>query len=180
MTMSNHPNEIPRRPFLKGAFAMLLGVVAFLPAVAAGVVAFLHPLRRRQGIGTMIRVAPLSALPEDGVPRRFAVWSSRRNAWTRSPNEPLGAVYLRRSGPDAVEALNAVCPHAGCQVSFAPESRDFQCPCHKSAFDLAGRIAQANSPSPRDMDALELEIRDQEVWVRFQNFRPGSVRKTPV
>jgi menaquinol-cytochrome c reductase iron-sulfur subunit len=180
LTTSNQPGELPRRPFLKKTLALILGVGAFLPAMTAGVLTFLHPLRRGAGSGTMIRVAPLSALPEDGLPRRFAVWSSRRNAWTRSPHEPLGAVFLRRTGPDAVEALHAVCPHAGCQVVFVSESRDFQCPCHKSAFDLAGRIAQANSPSPRDMDTLELEVRDQDVWVRFQNFRPGSARKIPV
>jgi menaquinol-cytochrome c reductase iron-sulfur subunit len=180
LTPPNEPAPLHRRPFLKGAFALFLGAFAFLPAMAAGLAAFFHPLRRMAGSGTLIRVATLAALPEDGLPRRFPVWSSRRNAWTRSPNEPLGAVFLRRTGPDAVEALHAVCPHAGCQIVFGSETRDYQCPCHKSAFDLAGRIAQSNSPSPRDMDTLELEIRDQEIWVRFQNFRSGSARKIPV
>ncbi len=176
----NPAGELTRRPFLKRVLALLLGAIAFLPPLAAGVSAFLHPLRRGAGAGTLLRVTTLAALPEDGTPRRFPVLASRHNAWTRSPNEPLGAVFLRRTGPETVEALHAVCPHAGCQVVFASETRDFQCPCHKSSFDLAGRISQANSPSPRDMDTLELEIRDREIWIRFQNFRSGSVRKIPV
>jgi menaquinol-cytochrome c reductase iron-sulfur subunit len=159
---------------------MLLGAVALLPPLAAGMSALLHPLRYRAGRGTVVRITPLSALPEDGTPRRFPVVASRQNAWNRSSNEPLGAVFLRRTGPDSAEALHAVCPHAGCLIDFAPATGDFQCPCHKSSFDRSGRISQANSPSPRDMDALEIEIRDREVWVRFQNFRSGSARKIPV
>jgi menaquinol-cytochrome c reductase iron-sulfur subunit len=128
----------------------------------------------------VVRVTTLSALPEDGTPRRFPVLATRQNAWNRSLNEPVGAVFLRRTGPESVEALQAVCPHAGCFVDFAPETRDFQCPCHKSSFDLAGHIAQAASPSPRDMDTLEVELREGEIWVRFQSFRTGSPRKIPV
>ncbi|MEE4144768.1 MAG: Rieske 2Fe-2S domain-containing protein [Halieaceae bacterium] len=176
----NQPGELTRRPFLKRVLAGLLGATALLPPGAAGLCVFLDPLRRGAGAGTLLRVTTLAALPEDGTPRRFAVLASRRDAWTRSSHEALGAVFLRRTGPETAEALHAVCPHAGCQVVFAPESRGFLCPCHKSSFDLAGRIAQPNSPSPRDMDTLEIEIRGREIWIRFQNFRSGSARKIPV
>jgi menaquinol-cytochrome c reductase iron-sulfur subunit len=174
------PDALARRPFIKRTAALLFGALALLPPFAAGLTALLHPLRRGAGAGTVVRVTTLAALPEDGTPRRFPVLASRQNAWNRSTNEPLGAVFLRRTGPETVEALHAVCPHAGCLVDFAPDTRDFQCPCHKSSFDLAGRISQPNSPSPRDMDTLEIEIRDREIWVRFQNFRSGSGRKIPV
>jgi menaquinol-cytochrome c reductase iron-sulfur subunit len=177
---NTEPEEFARRPFLKRALACFLGVGALLTPLAAGLAALLQPLRYRAGGGTVVRVTTLAALPEDGTPRRFPVLADRRNAWNRSLNEPLGAVFLRRTGPDSAEALHAVCPHAGCLIVFVSASGDFQCPCHKSSFDPSGRIAQPNSPSPRDMDSLELEVRDRDVWVRFQNFRSGSPRKIPV
>jgi menaquinol-cytochrome c reductase iron-sulfur subunit len=183
MTLENpipEPNPLARRPFLKRALAFLLGAGALLTPLAAGLTALFHPLRRQAGTGTVVRVTSFSALPEDGTPRRFPVLADRRNAWNRSLNEPLGAVFIRRTGPDSAEALHAVCPHAGCLIDFATATGDFQCPCHKSSFDRSGRISQPNSPSPRDMDALEIQVRDREVWVRFQNFRTGSTRKIPV
>ena len=69
-----------------------------------------------------------------------------------------GAVYLRRRG-DSIAALNVVCPHAGCFVNVAADRSSFLCPCHKSSFDLDGAVNDPASPSPRDMDALEVEVR---------------------
>ena len=57
----------------------------------------------------------------------------------------------------------------------------FACPCHRSSFDLDGAVDDPSSPSPRDMDALDVEVRNgDEVWVRFQNFLPGREDKTAV
>jgi len=179
-SLETRSDGLARRPFLRRALALLFGVTGLVPPLAAGLSAFLNPLRQRAGTGTVVRVATLSALPEDGTPRRFTVLADRKNAWNRALNEPLGAVFLRRTGPDTVEALQAVCPHAGCLVDFDSATGAFQCPCHKSSFDRSGRISQPKSPSPRDMDTLETEVRDREVWIRFQNFRAGSARKIPV
>jgi menaquinol-cytochrome c reductase iron-sulfur subunit len=160
--------------------ALLFTAAAATAPAAGGLTAFLHPLRRKPSQGVALRVTTLAALAKDGLPRRFPVFAARQNAWNRSANQPVGAVFLSRTGPDTVEALQAACPHAGCFVSFSAETRDFQCPCHKSSFDLRGRISQKDSPSPRDMDTLPVEIRDGQVWVRFQQFRTGSAAKVPV
>jgi menaquinol-cytochrome c reductase iron-sulfur subunit len=175
------PNDNARRGFLRKMTALLLGCGAALVPVAAGLVAFMNPLRRRTGVAEAIRVTTLDGLPEDGEPRRFPVVSTRHDGWTRTPEAPVGAVYLRRTGPATVEALNVICPHAGCVVRYVREAGGFECPCHKSSFDLAGRILGQGSPSPRDLDTLEVEVRDDnEVWVRFQNFRTGRTEKVPV
>jgi Rieske Fe-S protein len=92
----------------------------------------------------------------------------------------VGAVYLRKVGPDKVHALNVVCPHAGCFVSYAPDRSGYLCPCHNSTFGLDGSLKDAASPSPRAMDELEVEVRGgKEVWVKFQNFRAGVAKKIP-
>jgi menaquinol-cytochrome c reductase iron-sulfur subunit len=157
-----------------------MGTAALVP-VAAGLLTFLNPLRRRAVEGEFIWITSLEALPEDGAPRRFAVAGARRDAWTGTASVPLGAVYLRRTGSGEVRALNVVCPHAGCFVRFSDDSGRFECPCHRSHFDLEGRISSPGSPSPRGLDALDVEVREEsEVWVRFQNFRTGRANKVPV
>lgn len=173
-----------RRGFLKGVSAVLLGAGALLTAPLAGLRAWLHPLRRSEtpADGRWILVARLSALPDDNVPRRFPAVADHVNAWTRMPQQTVGAVYLRRSPGDAtVQAFNVVCPHAGCLVDYAPEQKGFLCPCHDSRFTLDGRLENPGSPSPRGLDSLDTEVRQgEEVWVRFQNFRAGTQEKLPV
>lgn len=173
------PDAPARRTFLAAVGATVVGGLAALAPVAAGAAALLDPLRRGRRDRGMVRVATLSSVPESGVPRKFTVETDQVDAWTTYAETPVGAVYLRRDG-DTVRALNVVCPHAGCFVGLAPDNARFACPCHKSSFDLDGRINDPASPSPRDMDELDVEIRGEEVWVRFQNFLPGRDEKTPV
>src|SRR5581483_4416842 len=108
----------------------------------------------KAGAAIAVRVTTLEALPEDGVPRQFPVLASRTDAWSRTPSARVGAVYLRRSSGGTVQALNVVCPHAGCFVDFLAERNGFLCPCHNSSFDLEGKIADPASPSPRALDSL--------------------------
>jgi menaquinol-cytochrome c reductase iron-sulfur subunit len=172
--------EKERRDFLVGASAVAAGTLAMLAPIGAAVVSLLDPLRREKVSSEMVLVARTSAIPEDGSPRKFTVTADRTDAWAAHDDSPVGAVYLRRSG-DEVRALNVVCPHAGCFVGVAKDNSRFSCPCHLSSFDLDGAVDDPTSPSPRDMDTLDVEVRNgDEVWVRFQNFLPGRAEKTPV
>src|SRR5512139_1707523 len=60
-----------RRPFLKHLGALVFGGLAALLPPVAGLTVFLDPLRRGSNGVDKVRVATLSALPEDGTPRRF-------------------------------------------------------------------------------------------------------------
>jgi Rieske Fe-S protein len=114
------------------------------------------------------------------------------DAWNRVPNQPVGAVFLRRIGPKQVVALNVVCPHAGCSVEYKEEldpgtkqkAQKFLCPCHVASFDLSGKRTDSVSPSPRDMDQLAVDAerleKENEVWVRFQNFQTGISQQVPI
>ena len=138
-----------------------LGVVGgccILVPAASGLVAWLDPLARNAAEGAMVRVASLSALPADGTPRRVTVVAGRRDGWTREPDVPLGAIYVRRTGDKQVVALHSVCPHAGCFVDYKAEKKSFFCPCHDSTFAMDGSINDPKSPSPRPMDSMEVEI----------------------
>jgi menaquinol-cytochrome c reductase iron-sulfur subunit len=170
-----------RRGFLKKAAAVFLGVLSMVAPLAAGLMVVLDPLRRKLEKNAFILVTSLRSVPEDGLPRKFTVVASHSDAWNRDPSVPIGAVYLRRTGPNGVQAFNVVCPHAGCFVDFVAARKMYICPCHNSTFGLNGSISDPKSPSPRGLDELEVQIRnDNEVWVKFENFLAGHEKRIPV
>lgn len=171
---------LPRRSFFKEAAAVVIGGIAVIVPAASGLLVFLDPLRAKsKSGGGAIRVTSLSALPNDNRPYKFPVIASRTDAWNKFPETPIGAVYLRRTGEKTVEALNVVCPHAGCFVDFVSSRACFLCPCHNSTFALDGKIQDPKSPSPRALDTLPVEIRGEDIYVHFQNFRAGVAEKIP-
>jgi menaquinol-cytochrome c reductase iron-sulfur subunit len=169
-----------RRAFFTRAAAIVIGAVITIFPFAAGLFFFADPLRRGGAARGFIKVASLDSVPDDGVPRVFTVVANRTDAWTYFPSEPIGAVFLRRAKGDAkLEVLQTTCPHAGCMLDYSAAGVDFKCPCHNSAFQLDGALAYG--PSPRPMDSLAYEIRDnrgvKEVWVKFENFYTGIAEK---
>ena len=181
---SQQPN---RRGLLKKAAAVIVGgIVATVPLVA-GLLAFFDPLRRKRTAngdrgGGFTDIAPLSALPADGVPRKFQVLAERVDAWNKHPASPIGAVYLTRSRetPDTVVAFNVLCPHAKCFVEAQPKG-DFRCPCHNSTFNADGSRGKV-CVSPRGLDQLAVDeagLRSGVIRVCFQNFVPGTHEKIP-
>lgn len=170
-----------RRGFFKRLLANVLGAIITIFPFAAGIALWLDPVRRKgNSAGEFVRIATLTAVPEDGVPRKFSVLASRVDAWNKSPETAVGAVYLRRTRGEKPRAFNVVCPHAGCFVDYLAARDTFLCPCHNSTFALDGKINDPKSPSPRGMDELEVEVRNKsEVWVKFQNFRAGVAEKIP-
>lgn len=192
MSSSNKPSNKPpsigtqsappqRRGFLVASAATVIGGIVGLVPFLSGLAVLLDPLRRKGASEQAIRVATLDALPADGLPHQFAVVAETRNdAWTRYRHEPIGSVHLvRKPGTTEVVALHATCPHAGCLVPFNAERKCFKCPCHNSAFALDGKRLDEKSPSPRDMDSLECEVRGNEVWVKFQDFQIATAEKKP-
>jgi len=173
------PVQPDRRSFFKETAAILIGALSTLVPLVSGLVMFFDPLRKKAKAGEFVLVASLTDLPEDGLPRKCPVIAGHTDAWNKFPPAPVGAVYLRRTGK-TVEALNVVCPHAGCFVDFNSETKSFLCPCHNSTFALNGKISDPSSPSPRAMDKLSAQIRNgTEVWVKFQNFQAGEPRQIP-
>lgn len=179
-TSSAAPAAAPeaRRGFFTHLAALVIGLVLYVPAAAAGLWALVNPLREKRSAGRFVRLTTLDALPKDGTPQRFPIIAERTDAWTHYPQEAIGAVYLRLGGPNQVEALQAVCPHAGCHVTFQSPEKIYFCPCHAASFEISGKRKDAQSQSPRDLDTLSVEIRNKsEVWVRFERFRTGTPQK---
>jgi menaquinol-cytochrome c reductase iron-sulfur subunit len=150
-----------------GCTALAVPTIRFVTAPAHGVA----------GTARWIRTVALDALVE-GQPRRVALVADHKDAWTLEKDVQLGAAWLLRRG-NAVEAWSTTCPHLGCAIDLdAKKGVGFNCPCHDSSFDAAGR--RIDGPSPRDMDSLETKVEDGVVHVAFERFRQGVSDKAPV
>ncbi|HZC51567.1 MAG TPA: Rieske 2Fe-2S domain-containing protein [Mycobacterium sp.] len=51
-------------------------------------------------------------------------------------------IYVLQLQPGAYTALDRICPHQSCEVSFISASAGFECPCHLSTFDPSGAVTQ--------------------------------------
>jgi len=167
-----------RRGFLTKVGAAVFAAVAYATPSLVGLVAFLNPWRQKAQAGQMIRVASLASLPVGGPPQRFPVLADRTDAWSAYRAEPIGAVFLHRTGENTITAFQVICPHAGCFVTFDPKNNGFYCPCHSAHFDVQGQRTDEKSMSPRDLDTLDVEIRNgSDVWVKFETFQTGTSSK---
>ena len=131
----------PRRGFLN-ALWWVLGAVA-LAEVIGLVVAFLWPARRsarNEGVGGMITCGPVADFPVNTVA-----------AFQR------GHFYLARLSGGGFMALSRKCTHLGCTVIWDEKKNRFECPCHASAFDLAGDVISKPAPRPLDYHGIVIE-----------------------
>lgn len=173
--MSSPPSD--RRNFLAGFFAAVFAAAALAVPVVSALAAFFNPWRQKGASGKWVRAASLAALPE-GQPQRCPIVADRADAWNSFPAEAIGAVFLCRGKDNQVLALQSICPHNGGCVSFDAAKNCYWCPSHGALFDLQGRRLGENSISPRNLDSLEVEVRDGgEVWVKYETFRDGIAER---
>ena len=185
-------SEPSRRDFCLTAVGVGVGVGALSVPVYAGARMALYPLQQEGLAGKEYQLATLEGLDE--TPRLFVVLDDVNDAWTMTPNQTIGVVYLRKVAKDdgsfEITAFQSVCPHAGCRIKVGltinpktnQEETLFYCPCHGDVFYLDGeRVVPENSKSARSLDSLETRVDESgKVFVKYQNFQLGTSEKKPV
>ena len=173
-------DDSTRRDFLQRVACVGLGGCALMGPVVASAVVVAHPLIERRPGGLMVRLAGLADLAVGGPPQLYQVLDEPTEAWLKFSRRAIGSVFLMRVAESEVRAFNAACPHVSGPITWREEAKDFYCPLHESRFSPEGERLAANSPSPRNMDSLDVDLRGEEIWVRFQNFTPNTAEKKPV
>ena len=115
-------------------------------------------------------------LPPGGKPTM--AWPMDPQASTVRSGSRLNKVLLLRLDPDrfdpatkdhaadGVVAYSAVCTHAGCDVvTWHPDRRLLECPCHSSVYDPMEGGKVVSGPAPRSLPALPLKIADGRLVV---------------
>lgn len=78
------------------------------------------------------------------------------------PTERDSAILIR-SADGAYHAYGQKCTHLACPVYYSRNDQRLECPCHEGAFDAAtGNVLYG--PPPRALDAIDVEVRDGQVW----------------
>lgn len=182
--LASAPAEPDRRDFMQKAACVALGGVAALVPIGVGVTVVASPLFEETPGGVTVRLASADALEVGGAPQLFRVVAERQDAWTRHPSTGIGSVFVQRLAeelvPESFLAFNASCPHLGGAVEYLGEEGNYSCPYHNSTFADTGEVLNPDSPSPRGLDSLGVEIREGELWVAFVNFKANIKEKLPV
>jgi menaquinol-cytochrome c reductase iron-sulfur subunit len=170
--------DAPRDESRRGALKVLVtaGSIAYAGALCAVGASFATSTAGGETRERWLRAARLDDLPE-GEPRRVPMVGDARDAFTLTPAEQIGSVWLVRKGND-VRALSATCPHLGCAIDLGSDKKTFGCPCHTSSFALDG--AAQSGPSPRAMDVLATRVKDGWVEVDFRKYRQGTAEKKEI
>jgi len=64
-------------------------------------------------------------------------------------------IFVIRQG-NLIKVVSAVCTHLGCSLQWAGERNRFECPCHGSSFDAAGRVTAGPAQTPLPWFAVSL------------------------
>jgi Rieske Fe-S protein len=168
--MSEGPSPQPgsaRRTFILKALNFAIGGAVGI-AMAVPIVRYLlFPTSGKivEKPDGFIPVAKADAVKAGAPPVRVQiVAASIRDAWSKIPDVALGAAWLVRDGGGRIRALSTTCPHLGCAVDFDATDNKFRCPCHTSAFDLAGD--RLSGPTKRGMYVLDSKEEQGRVLVR--------------
>jgi Rieske Fe-S protein len=159
------PRTISRRSFMRRMLGAGVGLLS-LEFIGASV-AFLWPtkvegLGIEHGVGTLEEIEAAFPAWATGEPIEFRPASAflvnvpAAKAWaldeTPAPQPPRA---------DEILALWRKCPHLGCMIPKACESRGrFQCYCHQSTYNILGEKLELG-PAPRGMDRFPVRV-DQD------------------
>ncbi len=94
--------------------------------------------------------------------------------------EPRGQLrkFLVVSTGNGYFALDALCPHAGCELTWVPEDREAECPCHGSRF--AGDGTVLHPPAVTDLHSFQATAPDAQGRIRVLLFQGDGVFREPV
>lgn len=153
---------LSRRSFMRRMLGAGVGLLSL--EFIGGSLAFLWP-QAADGLGVEYRVGTLADLAA-----AFPSWTSGTPAEFRPARAFLvnmpAATALAGGSPtsvpdpraDEILALWRRCPHLGCMIPAACETRHrFQCYCHQSTYTILGEKLELG-PAPRGMDRFPVRF----------------------
>jgi Rieske Fe-S protein len=72
-------------------------------------------------------------------------------------------ILFVRDSETSVRALDPICTHEKCSVAYNSTTKAIECPCHKSSFDLDGKVAKG--PASKPLKAYEASISGGQILI---------------
>lgn len=148
------PRRVTRRTFLGWWLASLL--TATVVTGLAPILVFLWPAPpkgQKKGPISIALDTPINQL-QDGTATKILAPTTPNSAFIMAngggDNSPgdlaFGGFVVKNGGNVVVFAQN--CSHLGCSVSFNPDAKSFDCPCHGSRFHIDGTVLRGPAAYP--------------------------------
>ena len=93
--------------------------------------------------------------------------------WTKDKEEQ--DVWAVKKPDGSLTVFSPICPHLGCGYRWNPDTKHFECPCHESVYDVAGKVL--GGPAPRGLDTLPTKVEEGKLFVKYEKFRLGIPQK---
>jgi len=71
-------------------------------------------------------------------------------------------IYIYKKDKQII-LYDAHCTHMGCILNFNQEKQQFNCPCHKSRFDIDG--TKLRGPAKRNLDKIAFKVKNKTLYV---------------
>ena len=84
-----------------------------------------------------------------------------RDAGGKQVEEHKYYVRAVKNGSGGIDwvVLDAICTHLKCKIKFDASKHNFLCPCHKSEFDLTGKVLK--KPAKKNLPNLSSKVCEQ-------------------
>lgn len=86
----------------------------------------------------------------------------KTNGWMIIKIEDKNVMFIR-DGEDSIRAFNPECTHQNCLVGYNPETGHIECSCHKSSYDLEGKVL--SGPAPRALTVYPAKLSEGRIIV---------------
>ena len=151
------PHDPGRRRVLVGLGAAAVGVVWVLSVLPRAARFAVQSAATPGASPVATPSASAAATPSGTRIGTIATIQSQGSLSFQDPASGDPALAVQLPGGSVV-AFDAVCTHAGCQVSYDAGSRLFVCPCHGAEFDAAHNAAVVAGPAPTPLPAIKVQV----------------------
>jgi Rieske Fe-S protein len=141
-------NKTDRRTFL-GTSAALATAAVVLPQLA-----FPEAARAEDGALT----ADLGKVSDLDSGEPVLVTAQFRDGDGKQVEE--AKYYVRAVKGGGWVVLSAICTHLKCKIKYDGGKHNFVCPCHKSEFDLSGKVLK--KPAKKDLPNLSKSVSEKD------------------
>ena len=163
-----------RRTFLGKVIAAIMGFIGISLSIPLVGYVISPALKRR--LISQVKVGSVSDLIPDH-PVEMDTVIEVQEAWMKS--KVTRAVWVvRKQETGELRVYNPLCTHLGCAYHWDSGDRLFKCPCHAGVYDINGNVI--SGPPPRPLDILEFHTEDSDLFVHYQDFKAGSLKKIPI
>jgi Rieske Fe-S protein len=176
--MEHNPEQPPAQTLPRRRMLVVLSVigagVSAIAASAASVAAFAWPATRKPEPKGWTKVVDDVNDVDIGTPFKVDFAETVDDAWIET--RTLRSVWVYTEDGATFRAFSGVCTHLGCSFFLDAETNRFHCPCHHGLFD-SKTGAVVGGPPPRPLDALEVKVENDAVYVRYETFLTGIPEK---